>query len=154
MRGINAEAKKKKDGDHVQLSSRSAATPQVDVERLSSQRQLNHLFLFKPVALSTPLDLRGTSDAMAYSPLYHIVFCVVGVMVLKEVNSVVTEPYMVCAVLPVALFLNRARIVRRTNHSMCPRPKRTVTANGPPGIRRLPPLLDCTSHLTHAPRGN
>ena len=34
---------------------------------------------------------------MAHSPLYHVVFCVVGVMVLKEVNNVVTEPYMVCA---------------------------------------------------------
>jgi len=34
---------------------------------------------------------------MEHSPLYHVVFCVVGIMVLKEVNSVVTEPYMVCA---------------------------------------------------------
>ena len=41
---------------------------------------------------------------MAHSPLYHVVFCVVGVMVLKEVNSVVTEPYMVRDILPVTLF--------------------------------------------------
>ena len=130
-----------------------AATPPVG--RLSLQRQRNRHFLFSLVVLTTsPLDLRGASDAMVHSPLYHVVFCVVGIMVLKEVNSVVTEPYMVCAVLPVTFFLNQAHVARRTNHSMRPRPKRTAKVNGPPGIRRLPPLLDCAPRPTHVPRRN
>ena len=97
------------------------------------------------------IDLRGAPDAMAHSPLYHVLFCVVGIMVLKEVNSVVTEPYMVCAALPVALFSNRPRVTCRMNRFMYPRPKHTVMVNGPLGTRRLPPLLDCMSCLTHAP---
>ncbi|KAF9650697.1 glucosyltransferase [Thelephora ganbajun] len=31
---------------------------------------------------------------MAHSPLYHVVFCMVSIMVLKEVNNIITEPYM------------------------------------------------------------
>ena len=36
---------------------------------------------------------------MEHSPLVHVLFCAVGVIVLKEINSVVTKPYMVRVIL-------------------------------------------------------
>jgi hypothetical protein len=71
-------------------------------------------------------------------------------MVLKEVNSIVTEPYMVCIVALTALISTQTCVTYRTNHSMYRKPKRTATANGPLGIQRLPLLLDCMSHPMHA----
>ena len=86
---------------------------------------------------------------MAHSPVYHVVFGVISIMVLKEVNAIVTEPYMVCVVLRVTLHFNRTCTVCRTNPSTYPRSKRTVKANGPLGIQRSPPLPDCMSHPAH-----
>ena len=80
---------------------------------------------------------------MAQSPVYHIAFCIVGVAVLKEVNSIVTKPYMVCVVLLTALISTKNCVVYRTSHFMYHKPKRTATVNGPLGIQRLPPLPDC-----------
>ena len=57
--------------------------------------------LFKPVARPA----RRASNAMANSPVYHVVFCVVGIMVLKEVNTIVSKPYMVCAIVSATLIL-------------------------------------------------
>ena len=131
---------------------RSAATSQDHVQCLGARCNASAI---TPSSLQVCgfIDLRGVLDAMAHSPVYHVLFCVVAIMVLKEVNSVVTEPYMVRAVLPVVLFSNRPRVTYRMNRFMYPRPKRTAMASGPLGTRRSPPLLDCMSHPTAHPAG-
>jgi hypothetical protein len=68
------------------------------------RRQRNLVSFFEPVAWLT----RRILDAMEHSSLYYAVFCVVGIMVLKEVNSIVTKPYMVCVILLTAWILRRA----------------------------------------------
>jgi len=89
------------------------------------------------------------------SPIFYVTYCVVTVLVLKEVNRVVLDPYMVKRSpfpnkpsKPLNLTTINVHDDTRTNLSMLHKHKRTATGNGMLGIPKLQLLQDCTSSVS------
>jgi hypothetical protein len=71
-----------------------------------------------------------------------VIFAVLSVVTLKELNVQVTEPYMVCFPLS-ALRYDMISSFLRTSRFMSPRSRHTATGTGPTGIRKSRHLPDC-----------
>ena len=83
-------------------------------------------------------DTRGNTMTPS-TPAFYILFCVAIVLVLKEVNSVVWEPYMVSRHLNSSARVcdgTLLRLLPRTNRSTSRRARRIVEANGQRGIQK------------------
>jgi len=78
----------------------------------------------------------------------YVLFCGLCISVLKEVNHVVDEPYMVCLQSSQRCVLMGSSIrVPRTNLSMSPRRRHTVLATSIRGILSLLLHLDCELYI-------
>lgn len=74
--------------------------------------------------------------------VHYLAFCAVGVTVLKELNAIIKEPYMVCYI-TIDTCSRHWFVVSRMSRSTYPRHKRTVVANSCLGIQKLRLLPVC-----------
>lgn len=84
-------------------------------------------------------NMPPSSHRVPSTPAFYILFCVATVLVLKEVNSIVWEPYMVSRPMSNPVRIRDGTLLRllpRTNRSTSHKAKRIAEANGQRGTQK------------------